>query len=123
MQSVFFTDVSRCGCSVILLIGSGWSFIKPFLNERDKRIIMIVLPLQVVVNTAMVVVEETPPGTMGWLTWRDILHLFDIICCCAILFPIVWSIRWFPALDPIPDSPIAKPSTLSPKPSALTPQP
>ena len=27
------------------------------------------------------------------MTWRDILHLVDIICCCAILFPIVWQIR------------------------------
>ena len=51
------------------------------------------LPLQVLVNTAMVVVEETPPGTNGWMTWRDILHLLDVICCCGILFPIVWSIR------------------------------
>lgn len=24
---------------------------------------------------------------------RDVLHLLDIICCCAILFPIVWSIK------------------------------
>lgn len=29
----------------------------------------------------------------GWFTWRDIFHLLDIICCCAILFPIVWSIK------------------------------
>eukprot|EP00291_Cryptomonas_curvata_P022974 CAMPEP_0172171972 /NCGR_PEP_ID=MMETSP1050-20130122/12188_1 /TAXON_ID=233186 /ORGANISM="Cryptomonas curvata, Strain CCAP979/52" /LENGTH=434 /DNA_ID=CAMNT_0012843461 /DNA_START=54 /DNA_END=1358 /DNA_ORIENTATION=- len=78
---------------VILLLGTGWSFIKPFLADRDKRILLVVLPLQVVVNTAMVVVEETPPGTMGWLTWRDVLHLFDVVCCCAVLFPIVWSIR------------------------------
>ena len=41
----------------------------------------------------MVVIEETAPGSQGWLTWRDILHLVDIICCCAILFPIIWSIR------------------------------
>jgi len=79
--------------STILLIGTGWSFLKPFLNTRDKRILLVVLPLQVVVNTAMVVVEETPPGTMGWMTWRDVLHFFDVVCCCAILFPIVWSIR------------------------------
>jgi len=79
--------------SVILLIGTGWSFVKPFLQDRDKKILLAVLPLQVLVNTAMVVVEETPPGTNGWMTWRDILHLLDVICCCGILFPIVWSIR------------------------------
>ena len=79
--------------SVILLIGTGWSFVKPFLQDRDKRILLAVVPLQVLVNTAMVVVEETPPGTNGWMTWRDVLHLLDVICCCAILFPIVWSIR------------------------------
>jgi len=79
--------------SVILLIGTGWSFVKPFLQDRDKKILLAVVPLQVLVNTAMVVVEETPPGTYGWMTWRDILHLLDVICCCAILFPIVWSIR------------------------------
>jgi hypothetical protein len=79
--------------SVILLIGTGWSFVKPFLQDRDKKILLAVVPLQVLVNTAMVVVEETPPGTNGWMTWRDILHLLDVICCCAILFPIVWSIR------------------------------
>lgn len=32
---------------VVLLIGSGWSLIKPFLHSRDKRIIMVVLSLQV----------------------------------------------------------------------------
>jgi hypothetical protein len=41
----------------------------------------------------MVVLEETAPGSQGWLTWRDVLHLVDIVCCCAILFPIVWSIH------------------------------
>lgn len=47
-------------------------------------------------NVAMVVLEEiskTSPGSSNWLTWRDIFHLVDIVCCCAILFPIVWSIR------------------------------
>lgn len=32
---------------VVLLIGSGWSLIKPFLHSRDKRIIVVVLSLQV----------------------------------------------------------------------------
>lgn len=79
--------------TVILLIGSGWSLMKAYLNDREKRVIMVVLSLQVLDNIAMVVLEETAPGSQGWLTWRDVLHLVDIICCCAILFPIVWSIR------------------------------
>lgn len=32
---------------VVLLIGTGWSLIKPFLNNRDKQIIVVVLSLQV----------------------------------------------------------------------------
>ena len=79
--------------TVIMLIGSGWSLIKSNLNDKEKRIILIVLTLQVFDNIAMVVLEETAPGSQGWLTWRDLLHLVDIICCCAILFPIIWSIK------------------------------
>lgn len=79
--------------TVILLIGSGWSLMKPFLNDKEKRIIMVVLTLQVVDNIAVVVLEETAPGSQYWLTWRDLLHLIDIVCCCAIMVPIVWSIR------------------------------
>ena len=79
--------------TVILLIGSGWSLMKSYLNAREKKIILFVLSLQVIDNIAMVVLEETAPGSQGWLTWRDVLHLVDIVCCCAILFPIVWSIH------------------------------
>jgi hypothetical protein len=79
--------------TVILLIGSGYSLMKNYLHENEKRIIMIVLGLQVLDNIAMIIVEEAAPGSQGWLTWRDILHIVDIICCLAILLPIVWSIR------------------------------
>jgi hypothetical protein len=79
--------------TVIVLVGTGWSLMKPFLSDRDKKILFLVLPLQLMVNIAVVIIEQMPPGSQGWLTWRDALHLFDIVCCCAILFPIVWSIR------------------------------
>jgi hypothetical protein len=79
--------------TVILLIGSGWSLMKSYLNDKEKRIIWVVLILQVLDNVAMIVLEETAPGSQGWQTWRDVLHLVDIICCCAILLPIVWSIQ------------------------------
>ena len=49
--------------------------------------------LKAVVNIAYVVMSEESPAVAGWLTWRDVLHILDIICCCLVLFPIVWSIR------------------------------
>mmetsp|Transcript_5162 Transcript_5162/g.11418 ORF Transcript_5162/g.11418 Transcript_5162/m.11418 type:complete len:394 (-) Transcript_5162:208-1389(-) len=79
--------------TVILLIGTGWSLVKPYLNDREKKIVLVVLILQVIDNVALIVLEEMAPGSQEWYTWRDVLHLVDIICCCAILFPIVWSIR------------------------------
>ncbi len=33
--------------TVVVLIGTGWSYMKPFLGDKEKRIIMIVVPLQV----------------------------------------------------------------------------
>jgi len=79
--------------TVIVLIGTGWSYLKPFLTERDKQMMLAVLVAQVLINVAMVVVDETTPGAASWMNWRDILHLLDLICCCMILMPIVWSIR------------------------------
>lgn len=79
--------------AVLLLIGTGWSLLKPHLSSRDKSIISVVLVLQVLSNTAMIALEETAVGTRSWVTWRDLLHVFDLLCCFCILFPIVWSIR------------------------------
>ena len=78
---------------VILLIGTGWSLMKGYLNSKEKRVVLVVLVMQVVNNLAMIVIEESAPGSKSWLAWRDLLHIVDILCCCAILFPIVWNIR------------------------------
>ncbi|XP_073310560.1 protein CANDIDATE G-PROTEIN COUPLED RECEPTOR 7-like [Primulina huaijiensis] len=79
--------------TVIILIGTGWSFLKPFLQDREKKVLMIVIPLQVLANVASVVIGETGPFIKDWVTWNQVFLLVDIICCCGIIFPIVWSIR------------------------------
>ncbi|KAF3652287.1 putative phosphatidate phosphatase LPIN3-like [Capsicum annuum] len=79
--------------TVIVLIGTGWSFLKPFLQEREKKVLMIVIPLQVLANVASIVIGETGPFIRDWVTWNQVFLIVDIICCCAIIFPIVWSIR------------------------------
>ncbi|WOL18662.1 hypothetical protein Cni_G27459 [Canna indica] len=79
--------------TVIILIGTGWSLLKPFLQEREKKVLMVVIPLQIVANIASVVIGETGPFIKDWVTWNQVFLLIDFICCCAVLFPIIWSIR------------------------------
>lgn len=79
--------------TLIVLIGTGWSFLKPYLQDKEKKVLMIVIPLQVVANIAQVVLDENGPYGHDWFTWKQIFLLVDVICCCAVLFPIVWSIK------------------------------
>ncbi|MCO5584704.1 hypothetical protein L7F22_038636 [Adiantum nelumboides] len=101
---------------VIVLIGTGWTILKPFLQDRERKVLMIVIPLQLFSNIASVVIDETGPfsareGEEGphdshptstifqhcqccdWATWKQLLLRVNIACCCAVLFFIVWSIR------------------------------
>ncbi len=32
---------------VVVLVGTGWSYMTPFLRDREKRLLMVVIPLQV----------------------------------------------------------------------------
>ncbi|XP_028612759.1 protein GPR107 isoform X1 [Grammomys surdaster] len=77
----------------IALIGTGWAFIKHILSDKDKKIFMIVIPLQVLSNVAYIIIESTEEGTTEYGLWKDSLFLVDLLCCGAILFPVVWSIR------------------------------
>jgi len=79
--------------TLILLIGSGWSFVKPFLYDREKKVIFVVLFLQVIDNIAVVVLTHETEGERLYDDWTAVLHLVDIVCCCAVLVPIVWQIN------------------------------
>uniref|UniRef100_A0A1B6L602 GOST seven transmembrane domain-containing protein n=1 Tax=Graphocephala atropunctata TaxID=36148 RepID=A0A1B6L602_9HEMI len=77
----------------IVLIGTGWTFIKHILSDKDKKIFMIVIPLQVLANVANIIIEESEEGDVEYKTWLDVFMLVELLCCGAILFPVVWSIR------------------------------
>jgi hypothetical protein len=79
--------------TVILLIGSGWSFVKPFLSDREKKMILAILVLQIVNNIAIVVLTQETEGEHSFDRWTAVLHLVDILCCCAVLIPIVWQVN------------------------------
>jgi len=79
--------------STIVLIGTGWSYLKPFLAERDKHIMLAVLVVQFMVNLALVVLDEMVPGRDKYLDWRDLFIVSDLLCCFVIILPIVNSIK------------------------------
>lgn len=104
----------------IILIGTGWAFIKHILSDKDKKIFMVVIPLQVrssfssvitfpaeclrhececllkfkvLANVAEIIMTESEQGELQHTTWREVFIMVDLLCCGAILFPVVWSIR------------------------------
>ncbi|XP_007115820.2 protein GPR108 isoform X1 [Physeter macrocephalus] len=77
----------------IALIGSGWAFVKYILSDKEKKVFGIVISLQVLANVAYIVIESREEGASDYGIWKEILFLVDLICCGAILFPVVWSIR------------------------------
>ncbi|XP_068695280.1 protein GPR107-like isoform X1 [Montipora foliosa] len=79
--------------TTIVLIGTGYFFIKHVLSDRDKKIFLIVIPLQILANTAQIVMESTEEANTLYTTWKELFILVDLMCCGAILFPVVWSIR------------------------------
>jgi len=77
----------------IVLIGTGFFFVKHVLSTKEKRIFMIVIPLQILANVASIMIDSTEEGKAQYKTWNQIFILVDLICCGTVLFPVVWSIR------------------------------
>ncbi|EGC28343.1 hypothetical protein DICPUDRAFT_160299 [Dictyostelium purpureum] len=77
---------------LLTMIGSGYHFIKPFFSDRDKLLLSIVVPLQILDNIALIIIDEEQQGTSGWTSWRSIFILFDAFCCLIILFAIYLSL-------------------------------
>uniref|UniRef100_A0A8C7J175 G protein-coupled receptor 107 n=1 Tax=Oncorhynchus kisutch TaxID=8019 RepID=A0A8C7J175_ONCKI len=65
----------------IALIGTGWAFVKHILSDKDKKIFMIVIPLQVLANVAYIILESTEEGTTEYGLWKEVLFLVDLLCC------------------------------------------
>lgn len=78
---------------VVLLIGAGYGFVKHVLSDVEKKLFAVVLSLQVIANIATIVLGETSEGSEEHATWQNISLLVDLICCAAILFPVLWSIK------------------------------
>lgn len=46
LQVIWTVSIGAC-VQVVVLVGTGWSYMTPFLRDREKRLLMVVIPLQV----------------------------------------------------------------------------
>eukprot|EP00755_Sulcionema_specki_P030093 Sspe_Gene.93579::Locus_66179_Transcript_1_1_Confidence_1.000_Length_1567::g.93579::m.93579 len=93
MYYTFLTLKGMALFLVILLLGTGWSIVKPYLSTNDKRIALAILPLQVVINIALAVLDETSEGNRSWAYWQELLRVLDLLCCFFVMLPILWSLK------------------------------
>ena len=69
----------------LALIATGWSFVKSVLSDKERKIFIIVLPLQVLANVAYIILESTEESTVNYQTWQEIAIFVDLVCCGAIM--------------------------------------
>ncbi|KAI9018031.1 lung seven transmembrane receptor-domain-containing protein [Phycomyces nitens] len=74
---------------IIVLLASGWIFIKPFLSSKDKRVISILVPLQILANVAAAIQSEATIKYTEWTLWTAVLSLADILACGVVLWTIL----------------------------------
>lgn len=77
----------------LALIGSGWSFIKHILSDKDKKIIIVIVGLQVIAHVAEIVLDESTEGEASNEFWAELCSMVDLFSCVAILYPISWSVK------------------------------
>lgn len=77
----------------LILIGTGYTFIKQFLTDRDRKLFMFVLPIQVLDNIFLIILSESEIGTESHQLWLKLFVFLDILCCFLVGLPIVWSIQ------------------------------
>ncbi|GMP57948.1 hypothetical protein CsSME_00021814 [Camellia sinensis var. sinensis] len=79
--------------TVLTLIGSGWSVVKPCLEEMEILLLMIGILLQVLSNIAWIVINNTGPFLEGWVIWVWVFLLIDITTCFMASLPMAWRIN------------------------------
>lgn len=78
---------------VTLLVGAGWSVMRPSLHTREKKVLIFALVLQILANTAIVITEELAPASRSFGAWDRVFILADFLASAAVIFPVIWTMK------------------------------
>lgn len=87
--------------TVVVLVGTRWTFLHPLARGRGKKVIFVVIPLQVMGSVAFVVVQKTGPYMKEWVIWNLLFLLLDFGSCFLIFFLVVWSLGTLAEIFPL----------------------
>lgn len=73
----------------LILIGTGYTFFKHFLTDRERNLFMIILPLQVMDNIILVILNESDVVERSYMFYWILFMVVDLICCLLVLFPLM----------------------------------
>ncbi|KAG5547150.1 hypothetical protein RHGRI_012987 [Rhododendron griersonianum] len=79
--------------TVIMLIGTGWTILKPRLHANDKKILAVGVTIQVITNIAHVYTDETGLSNSNYLYLSLALFLFDYLGFAIVFVPVFSSIK------------------------------
>ncbi|KAK8663607.1 hypothetical protein V6N13_083416 [Hibiscus sabdariffa] len=80
-------DEQFCMCNIVL-IGAGWLLLKPYLQDKAKKVLTITVPLQVYAN-----IVQNGNGSSFERERKQVFLLVDVVCSCSVLYFIGRSIE------------------------------
>lgn len=79
--------------AVVILLGSGWNTVKEYVTARERKVITVVLVLQIAINIAFAFEDDALEGSRLALEWRTALRVLEILGCIAVVLPMFWAAR------------------------------
>ncbi|KAH7848006.1 hypothetical protein Vadar_032711 [Vaccinium darrowii] len=79
--------------TVIMLIGSGWSFLKPYLQREQKQVLAVGISLQIFATVSYIYINDNGPFKKNYTRWNVAFILLDLIGFAMVMAPTAMSIR------------------------------
>ncbi|KAH7846587.1 hypothetical protein Vadar_015763 [Vaccinium darrowii] len=76
-----------------MLTGSGWSFLRPYLQTRQKLVLAIGISLQIITNVSYIYVNDSGPFKKNYTYWNTAFIPLDAFGFSVVIVLTIMSIR------------------------------